>query len=87
KTETVDMVMFPNSIAVGQDVTVSLNNDVGNSTSQVSVFDLKGRTVIKPLKNTSSTFQIPTSTLSNSGIYLVKVTIGNKSMVKRLVVK
>ncbi|MFV0565310.1 MAG: sulfatase-like hydrolase/transferase [Flavobacteriaceae bacterium] len=87
KTETVDMVMFPNSIAVGQDVTVRLNNAVGNSTSQVAVFDLMGRTVIKPLKNTSSTFQIPTSTLSNSGIYLVKVTIGNKSMVKRLVVK
>ncbi|MFV0566934.1 MAG: T9SS type A sorting domain-containing protein [Flavobacteriaceae bacterium] len=82
-----NMVVFPSSVSKGQDVTVRLSNTAGNGASQVVVFDVIGRVVVKPFESTLSTVKIPTSTLSNSGIYLVKVTVGNKSMVKRLVVK
>ncbi len=82
----VNVIIFPSSIEKGQNVTVQL---IGNNTgiSKTTVYDLAGREVIKPFKNTGNTFQISTQTLTSSGIYLVKVTTENKSIVKRLLIK
>lgn len=75
-----DVVMYPNPVK-GSLVSISINNA---DTFTVEVYNVLGKQVLKQTANNST--QLNTSGLK-SGVYLVKITEGNQSLTKKLIVQ
>ncbi|SHE81566.1 Por secretion system C-terminal sorting domain-containing protein [Psychroflexus salarius] len=75
-----DVVMYPNPVK-GNLVSISINNA---DTFTVEVYNVLGKQVLKQTANKST--QLNTAEL-NSGVYLVKITEGNQSLTKKLIVQ
>ncbi|QSS96184.1 T9SS type A sorting domain-containing protein [Psychroflexus sp. ALD_RP9] len=75
-----DVVLYPNPVK-GNLVNISISNA---NTFTVEVYNVLGKQVLKQTANNSA--QLNTASLK-SGVYLVKVTEGNQSLTKKLVVQ
>ncbi len=85
------VAIFPNSVVKGEPVSVHLSAKLpSNSKVLVSVYDRLGRTLIeekKYVEKTTNAFTVSTHSLTGSSIYFMKITVAQKSVVKRLVIK
>ena len=75
-----DVVLYPNPVK-GNLVNISISNA---NTFTVEVYNVLGKQVLKQTANNSA--QLNTASLK-SGVYLVKITEGNQSLTKKLVVQ
>ncbi len=86
--EVLDATVYPNPLTIGSDLHVQLNEAVDAST-KVEIVNINGQVVYSAVNTDSgnSVVRIGTQELSTQGIYFVKVTSVDKTMVKKIIVK
>ncbi|PHN05381.1 T9SS type A sorting domain-containing protein [Flavilitoribacter nigricans] len=79
--------IFPNGVKRGQVANVLLDGpELDGESVTATVFDLSGRRVVAPFRVNGNRFELSTADIRQAGIYVLRLRIADRTLVKRLIV-
>lgn len=86
--EVLDANVYPNPLTTGSDLYVQLN-ETTNDPAKIEIININGQVIysMEHANSGNSVVRVGIQELSLQGIYLLRVTAGNKATVKKIIVK
>ena len=83
-TNPISFVVYPNPATTSVNINLNLN-EIKNNTANITIYDVTGKTV-KTVSTTERTLSIDRGDL-RSGVYFIKVMIGDRELSKKIVLE